>query len=169
MPLPEVDVMAKTYHMRRKEREITGKEEMVGLLAGLPHVTIAMCKDGIPYLVTMNHAYDKTANRVYFHCARSGKKLDFMKANPRVMGQVIEDLGYVEGECDYDYRTVHFEGVAGEVTSPREKLRALALLVGKFEQNTEEARERFIKAASVKRVAVYKIDIVKLTGKKRVP
>jgi nitroimidazol reductase NimA-like FMN-containing flavoprotein (pyridoxamine 5'-phosphate oxidase superfamily) len=160
---------AMSYHMRRTEREITSRKEMTDLLSGLPHVTFAMCKDGTPYLVTVNHAYDREANRIYFHCARSGKKLDFIKANPRVMGQVIEDRGYVKDECDYDYRTVHFEGVASEVTSSRERLRALALLVAKFEADTDEARKRFIKAASFKRVAVYRIDIDRMTGKMRVP
>ena len=155
--------------MKRKEREITSRKELTGLLAELPHVTVAMCKDGVPYLVTVNHVYDEKANRIYFHCARSGKKLDFIKANPIIMGQVIEDRGYVKDECDYDYRTVHFEGVASEVTSSRERLRALALMVAKFEADTEEARKRFIKASSFKRVAVYRIDIDRMTGKKRVP
>jgi len=169
MTSPAVDVKAKSYHMRRAEREITSRKEMTELLAELPHVTFAMCKDETPYLVTVNHAYDEKSNCIYFHCARSGKKLDFIKANPIVMGQVIEDRGYVKDECDYDYRTVHFEGVASEVTSSREKLRALALLVARFESNTDEARKKFIKAASVKRVAVYRIDVDKMTGKKRVP
>jgi nitroimidazol reductase NimA-like FMN-containing flavoprotein (pyridoxamine 5'-phosphate oxidase superfamily) len=160
---------AKSYHMRRTEREITSRKEITELLSGLPHVTFAMCKDGAPYLVTVNHAYDLDANRIYFHCASSGKKLDFIKANPIVMGQVIEDRGYVKDECDYDYRTVHFEGVASEVKSSQERLRALALLVAKFEADTDEARKKFIKAASVKRVVVYRIDISRMTGKMRVP
>ena len=164
-----INVKAKSYHMRRKEREITSRKEITGLLTGLPYVTVAMCKDGVPYLVTVNHAYDAKANRIYFHCARTGKKLDFMRANPHVMGQVIEDRGYVKDECDYDYRTVHIEGIVHEVTSSKEMLHALSLLVAKFEQDTNEAREKFIKAASVKRVAVYKIDIESMTGKMRVP
>jgi hypothetical protein len=169
MTVPAVDVKANVYHMRRKDREITTRREMAGLLFALPHVTIAMCKGETPYLVTVNHAYDEKADRIYFHCASSGKKLDFIKANPCVMGQVFEDRGYVEDECDYDYRTVHFEGVAREVASPRERLRALGLLVAKFEADTDEARQKFIKAASLKRVAVYRIDIGRMTGKKRMP
>ncbi len=160
---------AKSYHMKRKEREITSRKELTGLLAELPHVTVAMCKDGVPYLVTVNHAYDKMANIIYFHCAKTGKKMDFMRANPIVMGQVIEDRGYVKDECDYDYRTVHFEGIASEVTSPKETMHALSLLVGKFEQDTNEAREKFIKADTVKRVLVCKINIESMTGKMRVP
>ncbi len=169
MTIPAVDVKPNSYHMRRKEREITSRKEMTGLLARLPHVTIAMCRDGIPYLVTVNHAFDAKANSIYFHCASSGKKLDFIEANPIVMGQAMEDRGYVDNECDYDYRTVHFEGIARRVTSQREKLRALELLVAKFETDSEEARKRFIKAASLKRVSVFRIDIDKMSGKMRVP
>lgn len=159
----------KKYHMRRTEREITDREEMARLLAELPHITVAMSKGGVPYLVTVNHAYDRRTNRLYFHCARSGKKIDFIRANPRVMGQVIEDRGYVKDECDYDYRTVHFEGTASEVTSSREKMRALSLLIAKFEQDTKEAREKFIKANSLDRAAVYRIDVESMTAKMRVP
>jgi nitroimidazol reductase NimA-like FMN-containing flavoprotein (pyridoxamine 5'-phosphate oxidase superfamily) len=155
--------------MRRKEREIRSVRDMRELLSDLPHITIAMCRDDMPYVVTVNHAYDRKANRIYFHCARTGRKLDFIRANPCVMGQVLEDRGYVKDECDYDYRTVYITGIASEVTSHDEKMRALSMLVAKFEQDTKAARDKFIKAGSVDRVAIYRIDVEDMTGKMRVP
>jgi nitroimidazol reductase NimA-like FMN-containing flavoprotein (pyridoxamine 5'-phosphate oxidase superfamily) len=171
MSLPAIDLTAQSYHMRRKEREITDKTEMVDLVSRQPHVTLAMCKNGIPYLVTVNHAYDNTSDRLYFHCAKAGKKADYIASNPRIFGQVLEDRGYVKGECDYDYRTVHFEGIVSLVDSSEERKRALDLLLRKFEPGVEpgDARKRFIKDESFGRVSIYRIDISGMSGKMRTP
>jgi nitroimidazol reductase NimA-like FMN-containing flavoprotein (pyridoxamine 5'-phosphate oxidase superfamily) len=164
--------MAKTaYHMRRKEREIKDKRTMDDLVAKRPFVTIAMCKDDEPYIVTVNHAYDPSSKGLYFHCANTGKKLDMLESNPRVIAQVLDDRGYVRDECDYDYLTVNLEGFAKKVVSEEEKIHALDLLLSKFEPglDAEDARKKFIKQASFGKVAIYRIDISSMTGKMRVP
>ena len=50
-----------------------------------------------------------------------------LRANPRVWGQVIEDRGYLPGQCAHAYRSVMFEARAEFVTDLQEKRRALAL------------------------------------------
>ena len=44
--------------MRRKEKAIESIEEMKYILQTVKHITIAMCEDNIPYLVTLSHGYD---------------------------------------------------------------------------------------------------------------
>lgn len=157
-----------TYHMRLRGREITDQDEMRSILSTHDFVTLAMCKDNSPYLVTVNHVYDPESNCVYFHCANAGKKLDYLDANPVVWGQALEDRGYVEGECDYDYRTVQFKGKARPVTDLSEKRRALEMMIEKMEESPEQAKKKFIKASSLDKVSVYRIDIEHMSGKKRV-
>ena len=48
-----------TYHLRRKEKEISSQAEMDEILAGHKFMTIAMCKDDESYLVSLNYAYDQ--------------------------------------------------------------------------------------------------------------
>jgi len=65
--------------IRRKEKEIKNKDEMIEILKKTKYLTIAMCQDNIPYLVTLTHGYDIKKNTIYFHCAREGKKIDILK------------------------------------------------------------------------------------------
>lgn len=167
---PGADTVAEpVYHMRRKEREIVDKSEFFSIMSSAKFMTIAMCKDNTPYLVTVNHVCDQDAKAIYFHCAKAGKKMDFLNANPRVCGEVLEDRGYVVGECDYDYRSVHFSGKASMVADLSEKKKALNLMIEKLEKDPEEAKKAFIDQSSLKTVAIFRIDIESMTGKMRVP
>ncbi len=94
-----------SFHVRRKEREITDPDEMRQVLKATKYVTVALCMDNEPYLVSLSHGYDETKNCLYFHCAPEGKKLIYAKANPNVWGQAVLDFGVTE-ECDYAYTSV---------------------------------------------------------------
>ena len=161
--------MDRVYHMRRTEREILDASELLSIMSGAKFMTIAMCSGEEPYLVTVNHVCDPATKSIYFHCAKVGKKVDFLNANPRVCGEVMEDRGYVQGECDYDYRSVHFRGRASPVNDISEKRKALNLMMEKLEKNPEEAKKRFINNDSLAKVIIYRIAIESMTGKMRVP
>jgi len=99
-----------TFHVRRKDKEITDPKTLRKILKTAQYVTIAMSMDNQPYLVSLSYGYDETHNCVYFHCAKEGKKLDILKANNIVWGQALLDYGYEQGECDHMYASVHFAG-----------------------------------------------------------
>lgn len=157
------------YHMRRSEREIKGEKKLLAVLRRGKHMTIAMCKEGEPYLVTVNHSLDEKARCLYFHCAQNGKKVDFLRSNPSVWGQVIEDMGYIQGECDYSYRAVMFGGKAEFVSDSREKRRALILLIDKLDEHPEATKRRFMVPSALQGVAVCRIQIESMTGKESSP
>jgi nitroimidazol reductase NimA-like FMN-containing flavoprotein (pyridoxamine 5'-phosphate oxidase superfamily) len=154
----------KKYHMRRPERRIKERKRMLELLDGKDHVTIAMSKDNVPYLVTVNHYFDKKGTCIYFHCASKGKKMDYMKANPFVWGQVMDDLGPVEGECDQEYRTVMFRGKVSFVESMQEKKHALDLMIDRLSSRPARVKST-LTGASLDKVAICRIDLLEMTGK----
>lgn len=158
----------RTYHMRRRELEVRSKKAMLDVIAGQDWMTIAMCKGREPYLVTVTYCYDARAKSFYFHCAPAGKKMDFLEANPVVWGQVLEDLGYVEGECEHNYRTVMFRGKAQLVTDADEKRKALGLLIARFEKKPQEAKKRLITQSSFEKVAVVRVKVLALSGKQSI-
>jgi nitroimidazol reductase NimA-like FMN-containing flavoprotein (pyridoxamine 5'-phosphate oxidase superfamily) len=45
-----------------------------------------MTRDERPYLVSLNHGYDEGNRCIYFHCAKDGKKLEYVEANDSVWG-----------------------------------------------------------------------------------
>jgi len=44
------------YHMRRMDRAVTEPEKLERILKEARYVTVAMCKDNIPYLVSLSHS-----------------------------------------------------------------------------------------------------------------
>jgi nitroimidazol reductase NimA-like FMN-containing flavoprotein (pyridoxamine 5'-phosphate oxidase superfamily) len=74
------------YHVRRMDREIKDPAKLERVLKETRYITIALCKDNEPYLVSLIHSYDEDAKCLYFHCASAGKKLDYIKVNPTSLG-----------------------------------------------------------------------------------
>ena len=157
----------KGYHpLRRREKEISNPAEMKAILAGTQHVTVAMCRDNEPYLVTLSHGYDHEKNAIYFHCAGEGKKIDILKANDRVWGQALVDRGYAQGHCDHMFRSVQFSGRVSFVEAAAEKRRALGVMIRQLEREPEKVLAAQVTDASLAKVCIGRIDIEFLSGKR---
>jgi len=160
---------AKKYHLRREDRSMSERSELLEVIDKQRHMTIAMAKDNNPYLATVNYAFDESSNCFYFHCAGIGKKVDYLKSNSGVWGQILDDLGYMEGECDHAYRTVQFRGAAKLIFRRAEKRKALSLMIEKLEKNPGAAKKKFIKESSLSKVLTVRIDVKEMTGKSNMP
>lgn len=152
-----------SFHVRRKDREITKSDEMHQVLKDTKYVTIALCMEGEPYLVAISHGYDQTRNCLYFHCASEGKKLIYAKANPQVWGQAVLDFGVTQ-ECDYSYSSVHFRGKLSLITDLNEKKHAMEVLIRQvsLDPNTKLAK---IKPEKLYSTTMGRIDINYISGK----
>ena len=156
----------KTWHTRHPEKEITDQAEMREVVAGQKFLTLALCAESRPYLVTISHALDPERNCLYFHCSPVGRKIDLIRTNPLVYGQVLEDRGYAAGECDHHYRTVQFDGRAELVSDPEEKLHAFELLVDALEPDPEPVKEKMLSPARLEGVAIVRVTVTEWSGKK---
>src|SRR4030065_62807 len=117
-----------SFHVRRKDLEITNVDELKRILKTTKYVTIALCMDNEPYLVSLSHGYDEKQNCLYFHCASEGKKMVYLKSNNNVWGQAVLDYG-VTDECDYAYTSVHFSGVISIIEDLAEKQYGMEVMV----------------------------------------
>jgi nitroimidazol reductase NimA-like FMN-containing flavoprotein (pyridoxamine 5'-phosphate oxidase superfamily) len=153
------------YHVRRKDKEITDGAALRRLLGETEYVTLAMSKDNQPYLVSLSIGYDGERNCVYFHCAREGKKLDYLRANDAVWGQALRDYGYKQEECSHVYATVQFYGRVRFLEGKEEKLHAFRVMARQLDDDPE-ARTSGIKLDSLDNTIVGRIDIEHMTGKK---
>jgi len=153
-----------SFHVRRKEREITDSAEMRSVLKNTTYVTVAQCMNNEPYLVSLSQGYDEEKNCLYFHCAPEGKKLDYMQANNRVWGQAVLDYG-VTDECDYAYTCVEFWGKMVLIEDLAEKQHGMAVLVRQVSLNPEEKLAK-IKPEKLAKTTMGRIDIEGMTGKK---
>jgi nitroimidazol reductase NimA-like FMN-containing flavoprotein (pyridoxamine 5'-phosphate oxidase superfamily) len=152
-----------SFHVRRTDREITDPQALKTVLKNTKYVTIALCMDDEPYLVSLSHGYDEERNCIYFHCANEGKKIVYLKANNKVWGQAVQDYG-VTDECDYAYCSVHFSGKISLVDDLGEKQHAIEVLVRQLSANPEEKLAQ-IKPEKLAKTAIGRIDISFMTGK----
>lgn len=152
-----------SFHVRRKDREITDFAALREVLKSTKYVTVALCMGDEPYLVSLSHGYDEKRNCLYFHCADEGKKLVYLKANNRVWGQAVEDYG-VTDECDYAYKSVHFKGTLSLIDDFSEKQHAMEVLVRQLSETPEEKLVK-IKPEKLAKTTMGKIDITYMSGK----
>lgn len=149
--------------MRRKEREITDKNEIDEILYKGKVMHLALSEDNSPFLVPLFYAYD--GKSVYFHSAKAGTKIEILKKNKKVCFEVSIDNGIVESEsaCDFEarHRTVIGFGKAFFVENKEEKVGALNKIVAKFTEKKFEFPEGNLNATTVVRI---EIDLLK--GKK---
>jgi nitroimidazol reductase NimA-like FMN-containing flavoprotein (pyridoxamine 5'-phosphate oxidase superfamily) len=152
--------------IRRKEKSIETEDEMLAIIEKAKYVTIAMCQDNEPYLVTLSHGLDRNKRCIYFHCAHEGKKIDILHANNTVWGQAIDDNGYVDGSCDHLYASTQFKGTVAFIKNTEEKEQALRVMIHRLENDPEKVITDQITPKSLKRVNIGRIDLQYMSGKK---
>lgn len=154
------------YHMRRSDREITDRNEIDGILKNGTYASVALCRGDEPYVVSLSYGYDKAANRLYFHCAGSGRKLEVLAENPRACASVVEDGGYVRGQCEHRYRSVVLSGKMAVVTDLEEKKHGFEVLLNHLERDPAPVKARTLPdAAAYGAVTVLRLDIESAAGK----
>ena len=156
-----------SFHLRRRDREITNVAEMKQILRDTQYVTVAMCKNNEPYLVSLSHGFDEARNCIYFHCAAEGKKLEFQKVNGNVWGQAVQEFG-VTDECDYVYSSVHFWGKMHLVIDLIEKQHAIEVLIRQLSTDPEKKIAQ-VKPEKLEKTTIGRIDIESMSGKKGAP
>lgn len=138
--------MHETYHMNLQEREVKDEQEISALLTQQKYAIIAMCRNAEPYLVTLNYGYDGETDVLYFHSASAGLKLDILRENPRVCATVIEDQGYLVGQCAHAYRSVVMTGTMATVYDPAEKEHGMRLMLYQLEPHPKKLEERLLQS-----------------------
>jgi nitroimidazol reductase NimA-like FMN-containing flavoprotein (pyridoxamine 5'-phosphate oxidase superfamily) len=155
------------YHPRRKRNEIINGDDKIALLKIGNHVTIAMCDNNIPYIVTMSYGFDHASNCLYLHSANKGDKLDFISKNPEVCATLVKDNGYLETKCDHDYETLVIRGKMRIVNELMEKKHGLQIILDHLEKDPKPIFERNIKDdRSYDGVTVLKLSMEVVVGKK---
>jgi nitroimidazol reductase NimA-like FMN-containing flavoprotein (pyridoxamine 5'-phosphate oxidase superfamily) len=153
-----------SFHVRRKDREITDADALKKVLKSTKYVTVALCMNNEPYLVSLSHGYDEAANCLYFHSADEGKKLVYIKANSKVWGQAVLDYG-VTDECDYAYTSIHFRGKVSIIEDLSEKQHAIEVMVRQLSEKPD-GKLAEIKPEKLAKTTMGRIDLDYMSGKK---
>ena len=96
--------------MRRKKQQMSGDACDELLFRGTSGVLALSGDDGYPYAVPISYVYD--GEKIYFHCAKSGHKLDAIKRNPKASFCVIGQDQIVPEEYTTYFRSVIAFGIS---------------------------------------------------------
>ena len=109
-------------------------------------------------------------NRLYFHCAKQGRKLDLLRRNPKVCVTFVgtSEPAYVESNntfTDY-FQSAMVTGTASEVLEDDEKIEALRALCTKVtpEGMSSDNFERAVNG-SLAVTGVWRIEMEEVTAK----
>ena len=149
--------------MRRKNRELSTETAEQLLTKSRRGVLAVNGDDGYPYAVPVNYFYDREAQKIYFHGARAGHKVDALKASDKVCFTVYGNESIQkEAWAPFMQSTVVF-GRCHLLENDPETMEHLRQLARKYYPE-ETLVEQEIEAAG-KAVQMFEIDIEHLTGK----
>ena len=144
----------------RREREVTDPQAIQAILDKAQIVHIAMIDGDEPYLVPMNYGYTMEDGKLtlYVHGATEGRKVDVLRANPKVFIEIDCDITPIEGKlaCQYgtSYSSIMGTGKAVIVEDVEEKMKALSILMKTQTGKDFEFTEKLVSIVSVIRIEV---------------
>lgn len=154
--------------MTRREREVTDINEIIKILDKAKVLRLGLVDGDEAYVVPMNYGYTMEDSRLtlYLHGAKRGKKIDLMRANPKVFFEMDCDITPFEGEiaCKYGitYSSIMGKGIAEIVEDVEEKKKALSILM-----KTQTEKDFEFEDKMVAFVSVIRIDVSQYTAKHR--
>jgi hypothetical protein len=126
---------------------------------------LAMTAEGEVYLVPLNYTYD--AGRVLFHCALQGRKLDMIRAQPKVCFEVCRQAGppleHQGQKCDPPFASVICWGTARVIDDLQERQEVLQAFQARYA--TPENPRTPITAESAAGCGAVAITVTRMTGR----
>ena len=148
--------------MRRKKQLLPENETMEILEHGKTAVIAVAGDNDYPYAVPINYIYYN--QKIYFHCAKTGHKLDAIARNPKVSVAVVDKDDILQEKYTTVYRSVIAFGKARLMDDENEMRRVVTAIAQKYCPDYQEGIP-----AEVERefpaLAMVEITIDHVTGK----
>lgn len=156
--------------MRKSDRAIDDFSSVCQLLYKCDTIRLGLFDENYPYVLPLSFGMEVTEEKkivLYFHGAQEGKKCELIKRNNHVCVEADLLRGYRDTghSVTADYKSVIGFGTAEKVTDAAERVKGLQLLLNHCKTSGYSAAE----CANSPHVAVYKITLTEVTGKRRFP
>jgi len=127
--------------MSTQKRFITEEQARAILMNAPVGVLSTVSPDGRPYGVPVHYCYAQEENCVFFHCAKTGRKIDNILFSPQVSLLAVGPFKVVPEKTTTRYESTIIAGRAQIVTDPQEKAEKLRALCVKYAPGTPFAAE----------------------------
>ena len=149
----------------RRSKQLMSNGDAEAVMARCTNGVLACAgDDGYPYAVPLSYVYYK--NKIYFHSAKAGHKIDSIKRDPKVSFAVVDEDTIVSEEYTTYYRSVIAFGKA-RIAEGAERLEAFRALVEKYSGDQPEESKRG-KIEECTQSDIIAVDIEHMTGKQSI-
>ena len=150
--------------MRRGKQLLSMKDTIIVMDRCTNGILACLGDEDYPYAVPLSYVYFN--DKIYFHSAKVGHKIDAIIKNPKVSFTVVDEDTIVSEEYTTYFRSVIAFGKA-RVVEGDERLEAFEALVEKYSgDQPEEAKHKEI--TGCKEAYIIAIDIEHITGKEAI-
>ncbi len=120
-------------------------------------------EDGYPYALPIDFYYDEEKNKIYFHCAKEGHKLDAIRADNRVSFCVYDKGFRKDGDWALNITSVIIFGRIRIIDDPEETLVTVRKFGEKFFPTQKELDDEILR--SLAHVQMLELTPDHMTGK----
>ena len=152
--------------MRRKKQVLSPEECVQVFNRGTSGVLAVSGDDDYPYAVPLSYVYYD--NKIFFHCAKTGHKLNAIARNAKVSFCVIDKDQIVQDEYTSYFRSVIVFGKARILENEAEERSALEILTAKYSPDQEETHRLQIIEKEFNAVYMIELSIEHISGKEAI-
>ena len=156
--------------MRRSDREIKNREEIIDVLARCDVLRLGINTTDYPYVVPMNFGYETEGQSltIWLHCATEGRKLDLIEQNRRVGFEADCSHKLIPSETACSF-TMEYESVIGFgdiyiCEDDISKIKGLKAIMNHY----APGKEFLYTESTLASVCVFRLEIMQITGKRLV-
>ncbi len=149
--------------MRRAKQQLPPAEAEAILAGGTSGVLAVLGDDGYPYAVPLSYVY--ADGKIYFHCAKSGHKLDAVRREAKASFCVVAQDQVVPAEYTTYFRSVIAFGRVRVLTEPREVRAAIEKLARRYAPEDTAARRAELIEKELPLLCMLEFSVEHLTGK----
>lgn len=151
--------------MRRKKQALPLEESIAILNNGTSGVLAVSGDNDYPYAVPLSYVYHDF--KIFFHCAKTGHKLDAIARNNKASFCVIDQDNVVPQEYTTYFRSVIAFGRTRILDNEDEKRSAFEILAARYSPDHEQGRLQEIDK-QFKQVCLVELAIDHITGKESI-
>ena len=157
--------------MSEKKSTKFTRDDMLRVLSEEDTGVLCMSSNNAPYAVPVSYAI--VDEKIIIHCSKSGRKLDFIRANPNVCFCVSRHPDrarphHFDSECNYRYESVLYFGTATIVEEPAERLEYLRNFKAHFDRiRSLDPSKGKIPDTAAEKVNIIAIAPEEMTGKRK--
>ena len=154
------------FRPMRRIKQLMSQEDTVQIFERGTSGTLAILgDDGYPYALPLSYVYSQ--GKIFFHSAKTGHKIDAIRANDKASFCVIDKDHIVPEEYTSYFRSAIAFGRIKIMEDEQEKRAALDILAQRYTPGREEQRQRTMDK-ELPALCMLELDIEHMTGKEAI-